>query len=572
MRVRDYATEAHFILEDENDMKTPVQCRHCPKKLKRRNISKMKEHLDECDEYKKKLTEIDNAVETISRFVDKLSRKELLHLRYLLAKAAFEDGRPFTLYESKAMRNTFKIIRPALTPPNRQQMAGPLLNKVFEYYTKMVAEIIAKYDHLSFTIDSWGDKNKNRWINLCVVDPSDKTSYFINAFLCEDQNETAVNIKKWIIQMWKENNIPPPKIASLTTDTCAVMQLLWKELNKDKEYTHVFTGPCLAHVLNLVIQDVLEITQYKTVSEQAHSFCKHLNASPLQLAKFREIQATMLGKILAIITPALTRWGTHYGMIESLIRSRQVIIQYVQEHLQKSDALRLSILDPSWWNKLEELRNVLRPITWTLKRFDSDDITIAQVRELWKRMTIKVQQTYADGEQKVLDILAERWKYIGENTQNLYNFAFALNPMYLHHKHARFDLDSQEQENLEKWIESEIGKEGKEEFDRYTSQTHHYLPRKSSYNEPDPTVFWGKVQVWGKGEFTEKFAMFAKCVLSIPSTSTASERNWSAFGRIYSQLRNRLTPLKAFKLTYIYTNSRTFDEEAKAKRKEAARK
>ena len=43
-------------------------------------------------------------------------------------------------------------------------------------------------------------------------------------------------------------------------------------------------------------------------------------------------------------------------------------------------------------------------------------------------------------------------------------------------------------------------------------------------------------------------------MLLIPSTSAASERNWSSFGFIHSKLRNRLGDNKVEKCVYLYWN------------------
>ena len=46
----------------------------------------------------------------------------------------------------------------------------------------------------------------------------------------------------------------------------------------------------------------------------------------------------------------------------------------------------------------------------------------------------------------------------------------------------------------------------------------------------------------------------ALCILRIPTSSAASERNWSAFSYIHDKKRNRLTSEQVFKLVYIYSN------------------
>eukprot|EP01112_Ceratiomyxa_fruticulosa_P011958 TRINITY_DN3296_c0_g1_i4.p1 TRINITY_DN3296_c0_g1~~TRINITY_DN3296_c0_g1_i4.p1 ORF type:complete len:138 (+),score=17.47 TRINITY_DN3296_c0_g1_i4:396-809(+) len=81
-----------------------------------------------------------------------------------------------------------------------------------------------------------------------------------------------------------------------------------------------------------------------------------------------------------------------------------------------------------------------------------------------------------------------------------------------------------------------------------------FSSRQHLYEERDPIVFWGLVT-----RITTILGDFALRVLTMPSTSTASERNWSCFGKIYSKLRNRLKPTKAFMLTYIYVNYRALN-------------
>ena len=46
----------------------------------------------------------------------------------------------------------------------------------------------------------------------------------------------------------------------------------------------------------------------------------------------------------------------------------------------------------------------------------------------------------------------------------------------------------------------------------------------------------------------------ARQVLSIPSTSAASEQNWSSFGFIHSKLCNQLDNSKVKKCVYLYWN------------------
>ena len=62
---------------------------------------------------------------------------------------------------------------------------------------------------------------------------------------------------------------------------------------------------------------------------------------------------------------------------------------------------------------------------------------------------------------------------------------------------------------------------------------------------------------WWKGNFgisAPELCKVAVRVLSIPSSSAASEHNWSAFSYIHEKKRNRLINKRVFKLVYIYSN------------------
>jgi hypothetical protein len=69
-------------------------------------------------------------------------------------------------------------------------------------------------------------------------------------------------------------------------------------------------------------------------------------------------------------------------------------------------------------------------------------------------------------------------------------------------------------------------------------------------NTVDPITWW-------RGNFGSSSSELCKLacrILTIPTSSAASERNWSAFSYIHDKKRNRLTSDKVFKLVYIYSN------------------
>jgi hypothetical protein len=76
------------------------------------------------------------------------------------------------------------------------------------------------------------------------------------------------------------------------------------------------------------------------------------------------------------------------------------------------------------------------------------------------------------------------------------------------------------------------------------------------------TLAWNTIDkinpiAWWKGNFMQLASQLTKLairVLSIPSSSAVSERNWSAFSYIHDKKRNRLMANRVLKLVYIYNN------------------
>jgi hypothetical protein len=91
------------------------------------------------------------------------------------------------------------------------------------------------------------------------------------------------------------------------------------------------------------------------------------------------------------------------------------------------------------------------------------------------------------------------------------------------------------------------------------SQLMSYRAKSDCFNN---TLAWNTIEnvdpiTWWIANFAEsapELTEVAQRVLTIPTSSAASERNWSAFAHIHDKKRNRLSNQKVLKLVYIYSN------------------
>lgn len=75
-------------------------------------------------------------------------------------------------------------------------------------------------------------------------------------------------------------------------------------------------------------------------------------------------------------------------------------------------------------------------------------------------------------------------------------------------------------------------------------------------------VFW---MVHGAAIGCPLLQKLAMLVLSLISTASSCERNWSAYGFVYNRLRNKLSVRRAEDLVYIYQNMRLLAKQEKSK-------
>ena len=161
-------------------------------------------------------------------------------------------------------------------------------------------------------------------------------------------------------------------INSLATNTCATMNAVGKLLNDDKELQHILLVPCDAHGLQLVIKDLLDKcpTPYAT-HQKAQDIAAAFKTSPLQYVRLREHQKLKYNRCYALVLAVITRWGTPYRLVTSLIQSKDALRAYAFDGAKNDIDLRHNAIstlrDRTFWTELEVLGDILQPIDEMLR-------------------------------------------------------------------------------------------------------------------------------------------------------------------------------------------------------------
>ena len=578
----------HWTITDEvesNNKKHPsVCCNYCSKSFERGTAKRMQDHLNiNCprapDSAKTISKQPSNIAEIsqpststftikqpnkrlknakIENFIDSMSEEEQDTLEILLAQALFAAGVPFSFLENNYIIQFFQRLRPAFKLPNRKKLSDELLDDVYDEVKAKCNEQILQANSLTMVSDGWSNINRESVQNFIICTPK---PLFFNAVYSGEESHTAVWTSNQIIQQMEIIGID--KFSAVITDTASVMKAAWRII--EEKHPSIICLGCNSHVTNLLIGDILKINQIKTVVENAKKVVNYFKIHTQAASKLKRIQQENYNKEIALILPALTRWGTHLACFQSLQKSRIALEQTLMDTKIRQNmdiTLRNYILSDDFWEDLDLAIKIMEPIVVALKSFESDTSILSTVYSHFKSLMDKIQQIVCDFSDELQELITKRWEY---TYHPIMIVAYILDPQFLEESKNN-EMESTGYTEFTKFVSKKFShEESVELFAELVNFRNKNLPYDNeiiweSANILNPSVWW---QSWPNS----KLQQLAVKVFSIPTSSAAAERNFSNFGFIHNKIRNRLKNDRVKKLVYIYGNLKMYNGFLKVQQK-----
>ena len=131
--------------------------------------------------------------------------------------------------------------------------------------------------------------------------------------------------------------------------------------------------PCVAHTINLVVQDCLSNDKIKTLLAKCKSIVTFFKSSTIAYAKLKEAQCS--DRPLSLKQECQTRWNSAFVMIQRILQTRDAISKVL---LNTSKALLPLSADEVY--VLEDLMQILSPFEQaTLHTSSSSLVTVSMV-------------------------------------------------------------------------------------------------------------------------------------------------------------------------------------------------
>ncbi|CAI5980209.1 unnamed protein product [Closterium sp. NIES-65] len=163
---------------------------------------------------------------------------------------------------------------------------------------------------------------------------------------------------------------------------------------------------CLAHVMNIAVQEALKLDDVKEALKRLRDACSYIGWSVQRSEAFASLQRKLAGrdkaKVLRLISDSPTRWGSTYEMICRALELQQALTVFfsrtdVSDRLrlrEKLDKIRLSDVH---WDALVELKNFLQPFHSITKVAEASLYpTAAAVVPLYNQLLDKMEITYRE--------------------------------------------------------------------------------------------------------------------------------------------------------------------------------
>jgi hypothetical protein len=532
------------------------------------HTSRQRQHLNNCAPYQsrsrfKESEEVEASNhgiqqrQTVLRMpkIDMFAAKELDHQA---AMALYLSASPFGLYHQPAMERFLKSLNPAYKVPDRRRFAGALLDEAYTQVKAKVSRHFQQATHLNIIIDESSNITMERIANISVH--TSNGAFYHASDNIHANRSTAQMTKAWLWEKLVEltdNNLL--RINSIATDTCATMLAVWDLMAQEKCFQHTLFVPCDAHGLQLIIKDLLERTTIlKSTHSQAQSIAHAFRAAPLQYARLREHQQIKYKRHYALILAVITRWGTQYRLIDSILRSKDALRAYALEPIRLPGDLKenamTAIKDASFWSNMDLLKDIIEPIDTQIRMAESTKAHLGTVMKRWNAV------------EDVLKAHTSQLPELEEFRTNQFQTRFARQVLDIHWV-AHYLVP----EN----VSLTITPDGVQSIIRF-------FAKQPNYNKDQPLLadflsFRGKEGIfsptapcWTQSEHPLRFwqlqAMFspglgtlAVRLFSTPANTVPSERAFSAQNLIHDRKRNRLSAEKTNKLVYIHMNQRLLD-------------
>ncbi|XP_017836262.1 zinc finger BED domain-containing protein 1-like [Drosophila busckii] len=475
-----------------------------------------------------------------------------------------KDVQPFSVVEDSGFKDLITKLDPRYKLPSPAHLRNVVLPAQYEELRKKVKMDLSDVDDLAITADCWTSRANDGYLTV--------TCHFINTNfdmkcavlstkkLLTATNHTAANIAESLSSVFECWDIRK-KVRIIVTDNDASMKKACELL----EIKHL---PCVAHTLNLLVQELLKADSLIPLMSKCKKIVAFFKSSTIATEKLKEAQGT--NESYSLIQEVPTRWNSAYLMIERIILIKEAIASVL---LISSKAPIPLFADEV--AVLEDVCRILAPFNEATKQVSANksatiSLVIPIICELHQKLDVLGSLVTTKIALDLCGILKERMpaRLAPYQSRTVTRIATIIDPRFKKLGFLSLSNADQAAKGLEMEIQSQIRSHVPPQIptppatplrtentkpmftflqNRMSEQVHssradtiillrQYLEKKNEPEDTDPVLFWRN------NTDLNALQNVAKKFLCVPATSAESERNFSKAGQIISDRRCSLKP------------------------------
>ncbi|KAM3277719.1 hypothetical protein ACQJBY_045554 [Aegilops geniculata] len=407
--------------------------------------------------------------------------------------------------------------------------------------------------------DAWTDKKGRGVMNLVVH--SAHGLCFIDLVDCSGDRKDGKYIFDLVDKCLEE--IGEENVVQVVTDNASVNVSAASMLTAKRP--SIFWNGCAAHCLDLMLEDLGKLGPVAKTISSAREVTSFLYAHTRVL----DLMSKFLGKDL--VRSGVTWFATAYLYLKSLLDNKKELTRLFRSdemnelgsYLTKAKgekALKV-VRSEVFWKHVGMAINFFKPMANMLRRMDSDVPAMGFFHGLMLDAKKHIAVRFDNDESKykvAWDIIDKRWD--SKLKTPLHLAGYYLNPHYYYPNKSEIEHDGSFRADVItcicKMIEDEETQDTViEELNMYQDQQgsfgHGIAIRQRRNKNFNPAKWW-----LNHGTNTPKLRTLASRMLNLTCSSSACERNWSAFEEVHTKKRNRLLHDRIRDLVFVKFNSK----------------
>jgi hypothetical protein len=232
----------------------------------------------------------------------------------------YEANVPFNVARHPAFIEAVKATSQArfeYSPPSNHQFRTNLIEPRRLQIEKQIQEKVGfavKHYGVSICTDGWDDVNRRPLMNVMMSCPAGDV--FLGSIDTTSQKKTmhyiADQMKVYI------EKVDPKYVTQVCTDNAANMLGALQDITRT--YPHIFAQGCMAHALDLMLEDWAKIQEFSDLIARAKRLCQYIRNHHATMSVFRELSPN-----LQLVVPSETRFACNFLMLQRLVKLRGVL-------------------------------------------------------------------------------------------------------------------------------------------------------------------------------------------------------------------------------------------------------